>query len=97
METSQIIQNVQMIIRRYLPEEKWSIVLFGSQAQGTAQKTSDIDIGIMGEEPVSWETLIEIKNDIKTIRTLRKIDVVDLLATDQNFRDGVLKHAKALM
>ena len=90
------IKDVIGIIRRYLPGAETEIVLFGSWARGDAQETSDIDIGLIGPEAVDDMLLLRIKEDIKSIPTLRRIDVVDLKKSDENFRQEVLSYARVL-
>jgi predicted nucleotidyltransferase len=96
MEREEILREILKIIRRYLPEKDFKIFLFGSWAKESAEPTSDIDIGILGKESVEGLVLIRIKGEIEAIPTLRKIDVVDLKAVDDKFREGVLSYAKQL-
>lgn len=95
MEKSDIINKAIKIIRKYLSPD-YKILLFGSWAKGDALKTSDIDIGILGKEEVSWDIMVKILEEIYGIPTLRKIDVVDLNTKEKRFKDGVLGYAKAL-
>lgn len=83
------------IIKKYLGEE-YRVYLFGSWAKGNALETSDIDVGILGNKKVSWSMMTKINEEIRAIPTLRKIDVVDLLASDERFKQSVLKSAKEL-
>lgn len=96
MEREEILREILKIIRRYLPEKDFKIFLFGSWAKESAEPTSDIDIGILGKESVEGLVLIRIKGEIEAIPTLRKIDVVDLKAVDDKFRECVLSYAKQL-
>jgi predicted nucleotidyltransferase len=96
MELTETIQHVVRAIRKFLPDEHWKILLFGSWAKGTSQTSSDLDIGIMGPEAVPWYTMVKILEEIETIPTLRSIDIVDLRSTDERFRSVVLPTAKAV-
>jgi len=96
MEKDEVIQEAVRIIRRYLPENRFKLMLFGSWAKDTAQPTSDIDIGILGDENIDEMLLLRIKEELKGIPTLRSIDIVDLGAADESFRKEVLSHAKPL-
>jgi len=92
----EIIKDVVDIIRRRLPGAEYRIVLFGSWARGDAQENSDIDIGVMGPGPVDRMLLLRIKEEIRSIPTLRSVDVVDLNQTDEEFRQEVLSYAQPL-
>ena len=96
MELTETIHHVIRAIRKFLPGEEWKILMVGSWAKGTAQASSDLDIGIMGPEAVPWSTMVRILEEVETIPTLRSIDVVDLCSTDEHFRSIVLPTAKPL-
>lgn len=95
MERSDILEEVAEILREELPEE-CRAVLFGSWARGDAHERADFDIGIVGPEPVEWTTYLTIRRRVEEIRTLRKIDVVDLMRVDERFRAKALKEGKPL-
>ncbi len=96
MTTDAIIREVAKIIRARLGGE-YRIVLFGSQARGDARDTSDIDIGILGEHEVPWDTYLAIRRDVESVRTLRHIDVVDLRSVRDAFREQALQEGKELV
>lgn len=96
MDKDEVIKEVVRVIRRYLAEDSFKIFLFGSWAKASAQQTSDIDIGILGNEAVEETLMFRIKEEIKAIPTLRSVDIVDLTAADESFRKGALIHAKPL-
>lgn len=95
MEKEIIIEEVKRIIKKYISND-CKIFLFGSLAKGNALDTSDIDVGIYGKEKISWDIMVKILQEVDIIKTLRKIDIVDFNTTEENFRENVLKHAKAL-
>lgn len=96
MEKEEIIKEVLGIIRRHLPAGEFQVLLFGSWAKNSAEPTSDIDIGILGPKAIDGILLMRIKEEIRGIPTLRRIDVVDLKETDEEFRKEVLSYAKVL-
>lgn len=96
MDKREITNEAVKIIRRHLPGKEFEIVLFGSWARGDAQESSDIDLGLVGPEPVDDMTLLRIKEEINCIPTLRRIDVVDLSKTDETFRKDVLSYAQVI-
>jgi len=92
MDRESIVQQVIAIIRRHLAGE-CKILLFGSWAQGSADEHSDIDIAILAKEKVPWDVMSSILFAVDEIPTLRSIDVVDLNAADETFRNIVLHSA----
>jgi predicted nucleotidyltransferase len=96
MEKDEIIKEAVGVIRRYLPPEEFKVLLFGSWARGDAEERSDVDIGILGLRAVDDMLMLRIKGEIRAIPTLRRIDVVDLNQTDENFREEILSYAKSL-
>jgi predicted nucleotidyltransferase len=95
MEINAIIKKVAEIIREHLSGE-YKILLFGSWAKGNAVKTSDIDIGILGKKKIDWGLMTKILGKTEEIFTLRKIDIVDLNAVEDSFKNNILKYAKIL-
>lgn len=91
-----ILCQVTEVIRRHLPEPSFRILLFGSWATLTSVPTSDVDVGILGEDPVAPLIMARIREDIETLPTLRKVDVVDLRTVDGRLRDRVLQQAVML-
>lgn len=95
MDKDAIIKEIKKIIRNHLSDD-YKIYLFGSWAKGDAIETSDIDIGILGKEKIIWDLMVKILEEIRTISTLRKIDIVDFNLVEENFKNNALKNAKLL-
>ncbi len=96
MEVQDIIRSVSSIVKKHLPADSYSVMLFGSQARGDAYSTSDVDIAIVGDSPVPFRTMTEILEEKDAIPTLRKIDIVDLRSADAPFRESILSYAKRI-
>ena len=96
MTVQEIVQSVVEIVKRRLPEERWRVLLFGSQATGTATPTSDIDIAIDGSEAVDASVLEAIVRESDALPTLRKIDIVDLATKNKTFQESIRDTGKIL-
>jgi predicted nucleotidyltransferase len=83
-------------VRACLDLERYQLFIFGSEASGVADRRSDIDIGILGPQPVPGAVMQRIRQDLDTLRTLRSFDVVDLSIVDESFRAEALEHAERL-
>lgn len=96
MNKDEIIREVLNIIRRYLSMDKFEVFLFGSTAKDNQDSISDIDIGLLGKEKIDDFLMLRLKKEIEGIATLRKIDLVDLNKTDDEFKRKILTYARKL-
>ena len=87
---------IRKSVQKFLDIESYTLFIFGSEATGTADRRSDIDIGIVGPEPVSGAVMQQIRQDLETLRTLRPFDVVDFSRVDESFKAEALEHAERL-
>lgn len=88
-------KQILEIIFKYIPKDNCVIILFGSFAQNKIYRSSDIDIGIICDRPLKNAILVEIKEELQMVRTLRDIDIVDFLSVqDKKFLKIALKEAK---
>ena len=78
-------KEIREIVRKYLDINAFKIFFFGSRVNGRADPRSDIDIGIEGAEPISFDAMLKIKNDIHSLSTLYHIDIVDFKSVDEDF------------
>jgi predicted nucleotidyltransferase len=83
-------------VGRCLDIERHQLFIFGSEASGVADRSSDIDIGILGPRPVPGAVMQTVRQALDTLRTLRSFDVVDLSVVDEGFRAEALEHAERL-
>lgn len=87
---------IRQSVRKFLELEQYQVFLFGSEAAGVAGRRSDIDVGVLGPQPVSGTVLQHIRDELDTLRTLRAFDVVDFSRVDASFKAEALKHAEQL-
>ena len=83
-------------VQKFLDLNIYTLFIFGSEASGVADRRSDIDIGILGPQPVSGAVMQQIRDDLETLRTLRPFDVVDFSRADESFKSEALEHAERL-
>lgn len=72
------------------------LVLFGSRATGNNRDRSDIDLGILSEEPDNFESLYKLKDILEELPTLYSFDLVDLNTVPDSFRNEALKNYMVL-
>lgn len=85
-------QIIEILFRRISPETT-TVFLFGSLAENTDMKYSDIDIGIVSEDEISDVVFLSLCDDLNyKADTLRKIDLVDFNKVDSAFRKFALEN-----
>lgn len=98
------------IQKKQLPKEELQhlgvevVYLFGSQAEGVAGETSDIDIGILLKTPIPksesitpiYNSLFNILSDSFNMSNFRTIDIVFLDRAPLELRFDVIQHGKIL-
>ena len=70
MKIEEILAEVISICKKNNVAE---VILFGSQAKGTATERSDIDIAVKGAKDIEL-----LRAQIESIPTLRSFDIVDM-------------------
>ena len=95
MIDEKIRSQILNAISDYMNVDNCIIFLFGSFAKGEENRTSDIDIGILPNEPIEYALIYKIKEDVnEKVNTLRMIDIVDFSrATDGLFIKEATKEA----
>jgi type I restriction enzyme S subunit len=75
------------IFERNVPgREVWA---FGSRVNGTAEPYSDLDLAILGSDPLSVSILAELADDFTESDLPFKVDLVDWATTGKRFRKGI--------
>lgn len=75
---------VRDILQKHVPNhEVWA---FGSRAKWTARETSDLDLCVQGDEPLSFESMGLLRAAFEESDLPYKVDVVDWATTGEAFR-----------
>ena len=83
------LKIVQGILSTHVPDrEVWA---FGSRVTGNATETSDLDLTIIGETPLDFETLAALRDAFSESRIPYKVDVVDWATISETFREIIGK------
>jgi predicted nucleotidyltransferase len=81
-----IIQN---ILQLFVPVHQ--VVAFGSRVKGTAGKASDLDLCIMSNQPISFTTMGNLRDEFSLSDLPYKVDVVDWSTLTPDFRALIQK------
>lgn len=75
---------IQHILQTHIPErEVWA---FGSRAKWTAKEFSDLDLAVIGQEPLQLNVTAALADDFSESDLPWKVDVVDWATTSPSFR-----------
>ena len=81
---------IRAILARFVPDrEVWA---FGSRTRGTARKTSDLDLCVVGDRPLGFDVLGQLKDAFSESDLPYKVDVVDWATLNPDFQAIVHEH-----
>jgi len=85
-----LLKDIVELTERHV-KTPFKLYIFGSFATGKATYTSDLDIALETAEPLSKTDLLNLKDKIQSLRTLRKIDFIYLNTAPERVRKLVKK------
>lgn len=71
---------------------KYKVFLFGSQVEGTKRKSSDIDIGIEGTNPLDLSVIGNLEEDFDESDIAQTVDIVDFSKASEKFKSVAKKN-----
>ena len=81
---------VRSALRRHVPDRE--VLVFGSRATGNAKEYSDLDLAIMGEEPLSLREVSALDEALGESDLPFKVDIVEWARIDEGFRGIIRGH-----
>ena len=81
-------------IRQLMPKAKL-VYLFGSQADGSATLTSDIDIAVLLDQKIDPVIRFDLQQTL-AINLKQDVDLVDLLSASTVLQNQVITHGECL-
>ena len=84
------LDEVRRVIARGLAGRRAQVYLFGSWARGEASRVSDIDVAVLPSEPLPFDLLAEIQEQLENSASLYPVDLIDLSTAPESFRRRVL-------
>jgi type I restriction enzyme S subunit len=80
------------IVLKHVDSRVFRVFLFGSRAAGNARFGSDIDVGILGNQPLSSAIIAEIEFELDDSIVPFQVDIVDFSRIDPEFRKVAMRH-----
>ena len=86
------IEDLKNFIEKFFKErnKKVKVYLFGSRAKGKATERSDIDLGFLSGQDISYELSL-LDYFLENSNLPYKVDLVDLNKVSEEFRKKVIK------
>ena len=81
------LATVKAILAEHVPE--CEVRAFGSRATWTAKDYSDLDLAVVGEGTLDWETLGRLKEAFKESDLPMRVDVLDWHAITKSLSDNL--------
>lgn len=89
-----ILEQVHQIASEHLHGDNITLYLFGSWARKEEQKSSDIDLGIYYEKPLSIGTLARLRLAYEESNIPYRVEIVDLTESNISFRKKVMEEGE---
>jgi len=96
MNLEESLDLIRNTVYKHFPREEYGAFVYGSRADGTAQKWSDIDIGIGGKERVPGSLIETVREELEESDIPYKVEVVDFAKVSDKFRGFALKEVVEL-
>ena len=81
---------VRDALRQHVPDRE--VLVFGSRATGNSKEYSDLDLAIMGEEPLSLRVVSALDEALGESDLPFKVDIVEWARIDEGFRRIIRGH-----
>lgn len=85
---------VKKIVLKNIPKNEFAVFLFGSRAAGNANYLSDIDVGILGANPLPISILVNLESDLEESIVPFKIDLIDFFQVDKAFKNEAFSNVQ---
>ncbi len=96
MSLEESLDLIRNTIYKHFSREEYEAFVYGSRADGTAQKWSDIDVGIRGKERVPGSLIETVREELEESDIPYKVEVVDFAKVSDKFRGFAQKEVVEL-
>ena len=90
LQDEKYVEIAREIVLKNIEKDRYYVFLFGSRASKFFNFDSDIDIGIIGEQPLG-ELYYKIINELENSIIPYKTEIVDFSLVSEEFKNMVLK------
>ena len=83
------LETIQRILNEHVPD--CEVRAFGSRAKWNAEDYSDLDLAVVGEQPLSWRTLCNLRDTFEESDLPFRVDVLDWHDISGEFKEIIEK------
>ena len=94
--TKDTYQQLKKIVYSHVPDATYKAFVFGSRARGQNRPFSDLDVGILGPEPLPSQTYIELVDALENSDIPYRVDLVDFASAADTFKQKAIVRAIGL-
>ena len=87
------LEDIKRAIDELFKNKSVKVYIFGSRARGDHTPRSDLDLGFLSEEDISYELSL-LREILEESNLTFSVDVVDLSRTSDEFREAVLREGR---
>mgnify|MGYP001558458811 FL=1 len=84
------------IAGNHLDLTKYKVFFFGSRVSGKGDERSDVDVGIEGSTPFPPGAILDIQEELESLPTLYKVEIVDFSRVDERFKKVAQEHVEMI-
>ena len=85
--------DIEKVVREIFKDKKVKVYIFGSRTRGDYTPRSDLDLGFLSEEDISYELSL-LREILEESNLTFFVDVVDLSRTSEEFRESVIREGR---
>ncbi|GAB4436818.1 MAG: nucleotidyltransferase domain-containing protein [bacterium] len=93
-KVNKILEEIIKVIVEHLNPEK--VILFGSRAEGSFHRGSDIDIAILGGKKLSFREERKLKEIIDEVAGIYSVDILFMERLESDFAKRILETGKVV-
>ena len=89
------LETIQRILDEHVPD--YEVRAFGSRAKWNAEDYSDLDLAVVGDQPLDWRILSQLEMDFEESDLPFRVDVLDWHDISDKFRELIEANCIALV
>ncbi len=87
------LDDIKRAIKEIFKNKSVRVYIFGSRARGDHTPRSDLDLGFLSQEDISYELAL-LRELLEESNLTFSVDVVDLSRTSDEFKEAVLREGR---